>query len=146
MLGDSLLSWKCQKQNTIARSSAVAEYRSTANAICEVTWIFYLLTELHFKIPRPIVLYCDNISAIHLVENQVLHERTKHILDCHLIRDKVKEGFILPTYLSTFHQPADLLTKAPPAHRLRLLMHKLGVFNMLSLTNWGGGIRLIENG
>lgn len=84
-----------------------------ANALCEVTWIYNLLTELHFKIPRPIVMYCDHNSAIHIVENPVLHERTKHIeLDCHLNRDKVNEGFIIPQYLSTTQQPADLLTKA----------------------------------
>lgn len=54
-----------------------------ANAICEVTWLFNLLTERHFQIPRPIVLYCDNNSAIQIAENPVFHERTKHIeLDC----------------------------------------------------------------
>lgn len=147
MLGDSLLSWKCKKQNTVARSSAEAEYRSMANALCEVTWIFNLLTELHFQIPRPIVMYSDSNSAIHIAENPVLHERTKHIeLDCHLIRDKVKEGFILPTYLSTFHQPADLLTKALPAHRLKALLLKLGVSNLLSTTNLRGGIKIIDCG
>nr|XP_017228664.1 PREDICTED: uncharacterized mitochondrial protein AtMg00810-like [Daucus carota subsp. sativus] len=130
LLGDSLISWKCKKQNTVARSSAEAEYRSMANAICEVTWIYNFLTELKFKIPRPIVLYCDNNSAIHIAENPVLHERTKHIeLDCQLIRDRVKEGFILPTYLSTVHQPADILTKALPAHRLQQLLSKLRVVN-----------------
>ena len=43
MLGKSLLSWTCKKQNTIARSSAEVEYRSMANALCEVTWLYNLL-------------------------------------------------------------------------------------------------------
>lgn len=143
MLGNSLISWKCKKQNTVARSSAEAEYRSMANALCEVTWIFNMLTEIKFKIPRPIVLYCDNNSAIHIAENPVLHERTKHIeLDCHLIRDKVKEGFILPTYLASLQQPADLLTKALPSHSLKYLLSKLGVVNKFPTTNLREDVRL----
>lgn len=122
MLVNSLISWKCKKQSTVARSSAEAEYRSLATTLCEVSWLFNLLQELQFNIPRPIPMYCDNTSAIHIAENPVLHERTKHIeLDCHFIRDKVKAGLVQPLYLSTTQQPADLLTKPLSASRLQHL-------------------------
>lgn len=110
-LGDSLISWKCKKQNTVARSSTEAEYRSVATTLCEVTWLYNLLREMHFKIPIPVPMYCDNTSAIHIAKNPILHERTKHIeLDCHFFREKVKERLVQPMYLSTAQQPADLLT------------------------------------
>ena len=141
MLGNSLISWKCKKQNTVARSSAESEYRSMANAVCEVTWLYNLLVELSFSVPKPIPLLCDNTSAIQIAENPILHERTKHIeLDCHLVRDKVKQGFIQPTYLSTKQQPADLLTKALSAERLRMLLGKLGVCNYFTSSNLKEGI------
>lgn len=56
-----------------------------ANALCEVTWLYNLLQELSFTVPRPILLYYDNTLAIHIAENPVLDERTKHVeLDCHI--------------------------------------------------------------
>ena len=141
MLGNSLLSWKCKKQNVVSRSSAEAEYRSMANALCEVKWIYNLLSELHFKIPRPIPLFCDNTSAIRIAENPVLHERTKHIdLDCHLIRDHVKTGFLQPQYLSTQVQPADLFTKALNTARTQFLLTKLGAMNIFTPPNFRGNI------
>lgn len=120
----------------MARSSAEAEYRYLATTLCEVSWLLNLMNELNFHIPRPIPLYCDNTSTIHIAENPVLHERTKHIkLDCHYIRDKVKEGMVQPLYLSTIHQPADLLTKPLSSARLQFLLRKLGVQNLFRPAN-----------
>ncbi|GAA0184713.1 hypothetical protein LIER_32001 [Lithospermum erythrorhizon] len=75
--------------------SVEAEYRSATMATCELRWISYILIDLQQPLALPFPLWCDNQTATHTIENLVFHERTKHIeLDCHLIRDYYKEGFL----------------------------------------------------
>ncbi|XP_019433831.1 PREDICTED: uncharacterized protein LOC109340565 [Lupinus angustifolius] len=62
-LGNSLISWKSKKQNTMARSSSEAEYRALACASCEIQWLTYLLDNFHIKFVKLALLYYDNDSA-----------------------------------------------------------------------------------
>ena len=130
--GDSLVSWKSKKQQTVSRSSAEAEYRSMASAVAEVTWLIGLFNELNVSIQMPITVWSDSKSAIQLAANPVFHERTKHIeIDCHFIRDKVKTGLIQTEYVHTHQQIADLLTKGLSQAQHLHLLGKLGVLNIL---------------
>ncbi|KAL0303005.1 UNVERIFIED_CONTAM: hypothetical protein Sradi_6168600 [Sesamum radiatum] len=81
--------------------------------VCELTWIFNLLQDLNITIPTPIPFLCDNRAALRIVANPVFHERTKHLeIDCHLIRDKYKNGFIAPSHVPSKAQLADVFTKS----------------------------------
>ncbi|KAL0355474.1 UNVERIFIED_CONTAM: Retrovirus-related Pol polyprotein from transposon TNT 1-94 [Sesamum radiatum] len=74
-LGSSLISWKTKKQNTVSRSSAEAEYRTMAAAVCELQWITYLLQDFQIVVSTLIPFWYDNQAAIHITANPVFHER-----------------------------------------------------------------------
>lgn len=131
LLGSSPISWKSKKQHTVSKSSAEAEYRAMCSAAAEIEWLVRLLTELGLNNLKPVVLHCDNQSAMHIAHNPVFHERTKHIdIDCHFTREKVLDGLIELTYLPSKLQLADVLTKIVPSTTLQDLLPKLGMISI----------------
>ncbi|XP_020547848.1 uncharacterized protein LOC110011667 [Sesamum indicum] len=112
-LGPAFISWKTKKQCTVSRSSAEAEYRSMAAATCELKWISFLLRDFGIALDGPIPFHCDNQAALHIMANPVFHERTKHLdIDCHIVRNCYKEGFLEPVFVRSNVQLADLFTKS----------------------------------
>lgn len=99
-----------------------------SQAAAEVTWIVRLLEELGVSSLRPVILHCDNQSAIHIGKNPVFHERTKHIeIDCHFTREKILEGLLQLSYMPTNQQLADILTKILPSTQQNQILSKLGM-------------------
>jgi hypothetical protein len=128
LLGNSLISWKSKKQNTVSRSSTEAEYRALASLTCEIQWLQYLFQDLHVTLPQSASVYCDNKSAIYLAQNPTFHERSKHIeLDCHLIREKLQSKLIQLLSVPSTSQLADVFTKPLHSPSFSSMMTKLGL-------------------
>ncbi|KAK6149314.1 hypothetical protein DH2020_016839 [Rehmannia glutinosa] len=126
--GGSLISWKSKKQPTVSKSSAEAEYKALNTLVCELLWISYLASDLQLPISTPIPLWCDNQAALHIVANPVFHERTKHLdIDCHVVRNQFKAGFVSPLKISSQLQVADLFTKSLGKVQFGVLVSKLGM-------------------
>jgi hypothetical protein len=87
------------------------------------------LADLNHGQMEPIVLWCDNKSAISIAKNPIQHGRTKHInVKFHAIREAEKNGDVQLMHCSSEEQLADILTKALPSAKFMELRSKLGVF------------------
>jgi hypothetical protein len=87
-LGDSLISWKSNKQAHVSKSSIESKYRAMSTACFEIVWLRGPLAKIGFSQFDSISLYADNTNVIQIATNPVYHECTKHIeVDCHSIRE-----------------------------------------------------------
>jgi hypothetical protein len=129
-LGDNLVSWSSNRQTTVSRSSAKAEYRVVAHAVAETCWLHQLLQELHAPISTATIVFCDNVSAVYMTANPVHHRRTKHIeIDIHFVREKVALGQVWVLHVPSSIQFADIMTKGLPVQLFTDFRSSLCVLN-----------------
>ena len=125
------MAWQTQKQKVVVLSSCEAEYIAGAGAACQAVWLTRLLKEVTGNEPPAPHLKMDNMSAIALSKNPVLHDRSKHIDTMfHFIRECINEGRISLEFASSQEQLADLMTKELGRSRFCELREKVGVVNL----------------
>uniref|UniRef100_M4DMN8 Integrase catalytic domain-containing protein n=1 Tax=Brassica campestris TaxID=3711 RepID=M4DMN8_BRACM len=128
MLGTNLISWSAQKQDSVSRSSTEAEYRCLSDTAAELSWIADVLQELGSAPKKPAEVFCDNLSAVHLTANPVLHKKSKHFAThYHYAREQVAKGTLVVHHVSATSQVADIFTKSLPQAAYFSLRFKLGV-------------------
>ncbi|GJX64935.1 hypothetical protein Tco_0299278 [Tanacetum coccineum] len=96
ILGGKLVCWSAKKQQSVAVTSAEAEYVAAVGCCASILWMNY---DIHYKM---VPIFCDNTSAIAISNNLVLHSRTK---------DHILKGDIELHFIPTEYQLADIFTK-----------------------------------
>ena len=70
------------------------------------------LQDIHVTCDEPIPILCDNISAISISKNLVMHSKTKHIpIKFHFLREQDTYKNIKLEYIGTKEQIAYIFTK-----------------------------------
>nr|KYP45353.1 Copia protein [Cajanus cajan] len=91
MVGEAI-SWKSVKQTLIATSTIETKYVACYEATCQAVWLKNLIYGFHIveSISRPLVIYCDNIAAVHFSQNNRSSTRSKHFdIKFLFVREKV---------------------------------------------------------
>lgn len=111
-------------------STIEAKYRTFTEAAKEITWARGLLTDLGIPLKGPTTLLYNNLGALKLVKNLVLHSRTKHIeLQHHFIGEKTAVGNIEVVFIPIDIQEAGIFTKPIGQTKFDHMAIKIGLYN-----------------
>ena len=145
-LGTNLISWVSKKQHAMSRSNTKAEYRSLAFLVPDVFWIQNLLDEIQLPLTATPLLYCDNLSAVLLAANPVLHSKSKHFeLDLHFVRDHIAKGQVQVSNIPAHAQVTDVLTKPVSSGSFLEFQSKLMIVDYQSLSLRGDVRNTVNN-
>ena len=123
------MSWSSKKQNSVALSTAKAEYILAGSCCAQLLWMKATLSDFGIKF-KLVPLLCDNESAVKLTNNLVQHSRTKHIDVRHyFIRDHQQKEDICIESVGTDDQLADMFTKSLDEKRFCKLRNKLNILD-----------------
>jgi hypothetical protein len=123
------VSWASKIQNSVALSTAEAEYIATGHCCAQLLWMRQTLRDYGYKFSK-VPLLCDNESAIRMADNPVEHSRTKHIaIWYHFLRDHQQKGDIEIAYINTKDQLADIFTKPLDEQSFTKLRNELNILD-----------------
>ena len=127
-LGETTVHWTSKLQEVVSLSTTEAEYRVLSEATGGILHLQKIFINLDVNALRPTPLLSDNTSCIRLVDNPVLHEKTKHIdIRAHFICEKARSGDVGVQYVHTSDQQADMLTKPLATTKFTLNRAELGL-------------------
>ncbi len=124
------VSWSSKKQQTVALSTAEAEYVSATHVAKQVLWHRSLFEELDLPLPTTSTIFTDNQAAISISHHPEFHARTKHIdIAHHFLRDLIEQKIIDTVYVNTRDNLADLFTKGLARDLHEDLTYRIGVMS-----------------
>ena len=126
------VSWMSKKQELVTLSTMEGEYVAATHAAKELLWLRHLIGDVFRLLRQPILLHCDNQSAISLTRSQgQFHARTKHIdIRWHFIKFCIDDGTINIIYCPTEDMTADILTKALSLQKVKKFTVALGLLSV----------------
>ena len=95
-----------------SKSMTEAEYVAVSEVVKEIKFVYQILRSMEIKVPLPIKVQVDNVSAIWLANNSSVSVRTKHVdLRAHFVRDMIKDQVIEINFVKSAENDSDIITK-----------------------------------
>ena len=116
------------KKSCTSQSTTEVEYVAATINCTNIVQIKHLLKGMKEEITEPVILYCDNTSAINISKIPMMHAKTKHIaIKYHYVRELVEDKQVKMEYINSKEQIVDIFTKTLPKDAIEYLRGKLGV-------------------
>ena len=107
-----LLVYNSTKQSTVALSSAESEWAAAKESAKDAAYIINLFRDLNMHFQLPLMLNCDNQSAIKQSVRSFDQKRSRHIgMRMHYLRSQCHRGEISMQWVPTKSQSGDIYTK-----------------------------------
>ena len=101
-----------------------------AHTAYEMMWIKFLIFELGFDHPSPMLMHYGNRTVIYIASNLIFHERTKHIeVNYHFVRNAMMNKTIRILFTPLSKQLADILTESLSFGVFNSICNKMGIFD-----------------
>jgi len=114
-LGKDPIFNRSSKQTCVSLSSTEAEIITLVDAMTYIEWLERAFEELCMPVVRPVTVFQDNQSAIHMVTNELKFKRTKHMtVKTYYAREMIVNGRVSLRFLRSEDMLADILTKSMP--------------------------------
>lgn len=101
-----LISWCSRKQSSVSLPSTEPEYiatrmAATSMAASKACWLINLLSESYFKNICPVVIDCNNQSAIMIAKTDTVKRLNNVEIRYHFIKEQIRK---VETHLKYFEQ------------------------------------------
>ena len=132
VLFGAAISWHCGLQPSVSLSTTESEWYALSETVKEAVYMKHALLQFgfagvqHWK-HQPIIIKEDNQAVIKIaISGEPKHKHQKHLLlRLAYVREHVQSGIILPEFVPSAQNWADVLTKNLPKDTFKLLSAKL---------------------
>ena len=112
-------------------SSAESECTAATESAKDAAYVSDLFRDLNMKCQLPLMLKCDNQSAIKQSVRSFDQKRSRHIgVLMHYLRSQCHRGKISMEWVPTISQVGDIFTKLLPQPQHEMIRTKMGVLRV----------------
>ena len=137
ILNDVPIRWRSKKQPKTSRSSAEAEIYALSETVGETRHLGWKMQDFGMHISEPYTIYVDNQQCISFTKNITVTSRlrTTYNMKDKWIKELRDDNVIKTEYVNGMNNPADILTKALPAYKHRVIMKSIQCIKTPTIIN-----------